>query len=165
MTGRLEYSDILSDIYSDIPSAILSGLLSGILSGIYSDILSGILSGILSDILSGILFGILSDILPDILWSWLRSGREHWAWMLAVEVRQGTLVVVGDVVEVAVRISLETKPEEANHGAPIIPRTPVPFVNSTQATSFRHSGDMQLVGKQKYRHRPRHVQHLSSKRT
>ena len=24
-------------------------------------------------------------------WSWLRSGREHWAWMLAVEVRQGTL--------------------------------------------------------------------------
>ena len=24
-------------------------------------------------------------------WSWLRSGREHWAWILAVEVRQGTL--------------------------------------------------------------------------
>ena len=28
-------------------------------------------------------------------WSWLRSGKEHWAWMIAVvmvEVRQGTLV-------------------------------------------------------------------------
>ena len=24
-------------------------------------------------------------------WSWLRSGREHWAWMVAVEVRWGTL--------------------------------------------------------------------------
>ena len=24
-------------------------------------------------------------------WSWLRSGREHWAGILAVEVRQGTL--------------------------------------------------------------------------
>ena len=24
-------------------------------------------------------------------WSWLRSGREHWAWMVVVEVRQGTL--------------------------------------------------------------------------
>ena len=23
-------------------------------------------------------------------WSWLRSGREHWAWMVVVEVRQGT---------------------------------------------------------------------------
>ena len=28
-------------------------------------------------------------------WSWLRSGREHWAWMVAVEVRQGTLGVDG----------------------------------------------------------------------
>ena len=26
-------------------------------------------------------------------WSWLRSGREHWAGMVAVEVRQGTLGV------------------------------------------------------------------------
>ena len=26
-------------------------------------------------------------------WSWLRSGREHWAWMVVVEVRQGTLGV------------------------------------------------------------------------
>jgi len=25
----------------------------------------------------------------------LRSGREHWAWILAVEVRQGTLGVDG----------------------------------------------------------------------
>ena len=24
-------------------------------------------------------------------WSWLRSGKEHWAWMVAVQVRQGTL--------------------------------------------------------------------------
>ena len=24
-------------------------------------------------------------------WSWLRSGREHWARMVVVEVRQGTL--------------------------------------------------------------------------
>ena len=24
-------------------------------------------------------------------WSWLRSGREHWAWMVVVEVRQRTL--------------------------------------------------------------------------
>ena len=28
-------------------------------------------------------------------WSWLRSGREHWAWMVVVEVRQGTLGVDG----------------------------------------------------------------------
>ena len=28
-------------------------------------------------------------------WSWLRSGREHWAGILAVEVRQGTLGVDG----------------------------------------------------------------------
>ena len=28
-------------------------------------------------------------------WSWLRSGREHWARILAVEVRQGTLGVDG----------------------------------------------------------------------
>ena len=28
-------------------------------------------------------------------WSWLSSGREHWAWMVVVEVRQGTLGVAG----------------------------------------------------------------------
>ena len=28
-------------------------------------------------------------------WSWLRSGREHWAGMVVVEVRQGTLGVDG----------------------------------------------------------------------
>ena len=28
-------------------------------------------------------------------WSWLRSGREHWARMVVVEVRQGTLGVDG----------------------------------------------------------------------
>ena len=28
-------------------------------------------------------------------WSWLRSGREHWAGMVAVEVRQGTLSMDG----------------------------------------------------------------------
>ena len=25
----------------------------------------------------------------------MRSGREHWAWMVVIEVRQGTLVVDG----------------------------------------------------------------------
>ena len=50
--------------------------------------------GILSDISSGILFGILSGILSDIS-SYMRSGREHLAWILAVEVRQGTLGVDG----------------------------------------------------------------------
>ena len=36
--------------------------------------------------------------LPDLTgraWSWLRSGREHWAGMVVVEVRQGTLGVDG----------------------------------------------------------------------
>ena len=28
-------------------------------------------------------------------WSWLRSGREHWAWMVVVEVRQRTLWIAG----------------------------------------------------------------------
>ena len=27
----------------------------------------------------------------------MRSGREHWAWMVAVEVREGTLVVAVEV--------------------------------------------------------------------
>ena len=31
-------------------------------------------------------------------WSWLRSGREHWAWMLVVEVRQGTCRKIWDKV-------------------------------------------------------------------
>ena len=97
---------------------ILSGISSDILAGISSDILSGISSDILSDIFSVILSGISSDILSDIFsdilpvevrqcplrsgsrgpagntwggYSRLRSGREHWAGMLAVEVRQGTL--------------------------------------------------------------------------
>ena len=87
-----------------VSSGILSGILSGISSGIYSDISSGILSGILFGILSGISSGISSDILSDILSnfllhilcpisSYMRSGREHLAWILAVEVRQGTLGV------------------------------------------------------------------------
>ena len=29
-------------------------------------------------------------------WSWLRSGREHWAWMVVVEVRQGTCRKIWD---------------------------------------------------------------------
>jgi len=28
-------------------------------------------------------------------WSWLRSGKKHWAWMVVVEVWQGTLGVDG----------------------------------------------------------------------
>ena len=84
-----KFSGILSGISSGILSGKSSGILSGILcgksSGIYSDISSGILSGILSDISSG----IYSDI------SYMRSGREHVAWILAVEVRQGTLGVDG----------------------------------------------------------------------
>ena len=34
----------------------------------------------------------LATLLASI-WPWLRSGREHWAWMIVVEVRQGTLGV------------------------------------------------------------------------
>ena len=75
---------------SGILSDISSGILSGILSGISSGICSGISSGILSGKSSGILSGILSDIS-----SYMRSGREHWAWMVVVEVRQGTLGVDG----------------------------------------------------------------------
>ena len=55
-------------------------------TGKSSAILSGISSGILSDISSG----IRSDMLSGIS-SYMRSGREHLAWILAVEVRQGTL--------------------------------------------------------------------------
>ena len=32
-------------------------------------------------------------------WSWLRSGREHWAWMVVVEVRQRTLWIAVDEEE------------------------------------------------------------------
>ena len=59
-------------------------------SGILSDIFSGIRSGILSGISSGILPGISSGIS-----SYMRSGREHLEWILASEVRQGTLGVDG----------------------------------------------------------------------
>ena len=89
---------ILSGILSGISSGILSGKSSGILSGKHSGTLSGISSGILSDILSGILSGISSGILSGIssgILSDMRSGREHLAWILAVEVRQGTLGVDG----------------------------------------------------------------------
>ena len=95
-------SGILSGKSSGILSGISSGILSGISSGIYSDISSGILSGILLGILSGISSDILSDILSKFLLhilcpisSYMRSGREHLAWILAVEVRQGTLGVDG----------------------------------------------------------------------
>ena len=44
----------------------------------------------LSDILSSFLLHILCPIS-----SYMRSGREHLAWILAVEVRQGTLGVDG----------------------------------------------------------------------
>ena len=87
--------------------AFFSGILSGIPSGIliwhsYLAFFSGILSGTLSDVLSGILsdisFGILSGGRGPAGNTWrgfsrLRSGREHWAWMVVVEVRQGTLGV------------------------------------------------------------------------
>ena len=75
-------------------SDILFGILSGILSGILFGILSGISSGISSDILSDILSNFLLHILCPIS-SYMRSGREHLAWILAVEVRQGTLGVDG----------------------------------------------------------------------
>ena len=109
-------SGILSGKSAGILSGKHSGTLSGISSGILADILSGILSGIPSGILSGISSNILSGISSGTLcgisfgvdtrgwgpagntgrgWSWLRSGREHWAGILAVEVRQGTLGVDG----------------------------------------------------------------------
>ena len=75
---------MLSDILSDSPPDILSGISSDILSGISSDILSGISS----DILSGVLSGKSSA-------SRLRSGREHWPRMVAVDVRRGTLATDG----------------------------------------------------------------------
>ena len=82
--------------------AFFSGILSGIPSGIliwhsylafFSGILSGTLSDVLSGILSGISFGILSGGWGPAGNTWrgfsrLRSGREHWAWILAGEVRQ-----------------------------------------------------------------------------
>ena len=109
-------SGILSGKSAGILSGKHSGTLSGISSGILSDILSGILSGIPSGILSGISSNILSGISSGTLcgisfgvdtrgwgpagntgrgWSCLRSDREHWAGILAVEVRQGTLGVDG----------------------------------------------------------------------
>ena len=122
LSGTL--SDVLSGIliwhsclafYLAFHLAFLSYLafFSGILSGTLSDVLiwhsylaffSGILSGTLSDVLSGILsfisFGILSGGWGPAGNTWrgfsrLRSGREHWAWMVAVAVRQGTLGVDG----------------------------------------------------------------------
>ena len=113
-------SGILSGKSAGILSGKHSGTLSGISSGILADILSGILSGIPSGLLSGISSNILSGISSGTLcgisfgvdtrgwgpagntgrgWSWLRSGREHWAGIPAVEVRQGTLAVMV-VVEV-----------------------------------------------------------------
>ena len=72
----------------------LTGKSSGILSDISSDILFGILSGLSSDILSNFLLRILCPIS-----SYMRSGREHLAWIFAVEVRQGTLGVDGRCVK------------------------------------------------------------------
>ena len=81
--------------------AFLSGIL---IWHSYLAFLSGILSGTLSDVLSGILSGIYFGILSGgwgpagNTWrgfSRLRSGREHLAWMVAGEVRQGTLGVDG----------------------------------------------------------------------
>ena len=62
--------------------------------GTNSMAISGISSGISSDILSDILSNFLLHILCPIS-SYMRSGREHLAWILAVEVRQGTLGVDG----------------------------------------------------------------------
>ena len=120
MSGRifeeiLLYADILSRIYSDILSGILSDIYSDdILSDIYSDdILSCILSGTLSDIYamwhkfwhsiwhifwqkhltfnSGILY--LTSFLT--IYIWHSIWQKHLAWILAVEVRQGTLGMDG----------------------------------------------------------------------
>ena len=57
---------------------------------------SDILSVISSDILSGISFGGWGPAANTGRgWSWLRSGSEHWAWLVVVEVRQRTLGVAG----------------------------------------------------------------------
>ena len=115
-------SDVLPGISSDILSGILSDILSGILSDILSGISSDILSGISSDILSGIsiwhsIWHVFWHFIWHIFWhsiwhsfwhrswgpaantgrwrSWLRSGSEHWAWLVVVEVRQRTLGVAG----------------------------------------------------------------------
>ena len=71
-----QISDILSDICSDI--------FSDILSDIFSDILSDIFSHILFDILS-VGWGLAGN--TGRRWSPLRSGREHWTWLLVVEAR------------------------------------------------------------------------------
>ena len=69
---------------------------SVISSDILSVISSDILSVISSDILSGISFGGWGPAANTGRgWSWLRSGSEHWAWMVVVEVRQRTLGVDG----------------------------------------------------------------------
>ena len=78
-----------------VPTMTFIHVLTGTSSGILSDISSDILFGILSGIFSGILPGKSSGTLSDILSSYMRPGREHLAWILAVEVRQGTLSVDG----------------------------------------------------------------------
>ena len=114
-------SGVSSDILSGISSDILSGISSDILPGISSDILSGILSDILHFIWHIFWHSIwhifwhsiwhifwhsiwhsiwrsIWHIFWHIFWHSLRrlkSGREHLAWILAVEVRQGTLGVDG----------------------------------------------------------------------
>ena len=82
----------------------LLAYLSGISSGIFSGILPGKSSGTLSDILSSYMFPAGPQPRPSTpsvpcrtstasIHAQLRSGREHWAWMVVVEVRQGTLGV------------------------------------------------------------------------
>ena len=104
-------SGMLSDISSDILSDILSDLSCDILSGIFFWHSFDILSEMSSDILADISSDILSDIRSrgrgpeDRGWgpagntgrrgSWLRSGREHWPWLLSVEVWQRTLETWG----------------------------------------------------------------------
>ena len=94
--------------------SILSGTLSDVLFGIliwhsYLAFFSGILSGIPSGILiwhSSLAFYLalyltfylafyLAYLLAFFSLRRLRTGREHLAWILAVEVRQGTLGVDG----------------------------------------------------------------------
>ena len=66
------------------PTYLLFFILPHILSGISYSFLSGISSGILSG-----RWGPAGNTWRG--YSRLRSGREHWAWMVVVEVRQGTL--------------------------------------------------------------------------
>ena len=75
---------ISSDILSGIPPDILADILCDISADILSEISFDILADILSDISPDVLSDILSIFLTFYLFSRLRSGKEHWAQMVAV---------------------------------------------------------------------------------